>query len=257
MMRDKREKNWLWVENDLIDNPSYTTNEKLLYICLVRHLNNKTGFAFPGLETLKREMCIKDSRTLVKICKSLEEKKLIHIEKIKGKSNKYYINNVPEYKNKVATKNAGTFNAVGTFDADRVVTSDAESSDIECYSNYTITKQNNNKTNVDNPQPPLVQQMLNKYNSLKFKKYEIVPSSKVFTDANNTLGTKKLFKALEIMSKSKFVRDNLSIESVFKVDNLKKALNGAFKADKKEVAPAKLKVASKIDEWEEWKNDRI
>ena len=49
----------------------------------------------------------------------------------------------------------------------------------------------------------------------------------------------------------------MSIESIFKVDNLKKALNGAFKADKEEIAPVKLKVANKIDEWEEWKNDRI
>lgn len=256
-MRDKREKNWLWVENDLIDNPNYTTNEKLLYICLVRHLNNKTGFAFPGLETLKREMCIKDSRTLVKICKSLENKKLISIEKVKGKSNRYYIHNVPEYKKEVVTKNVGTFDVVGTSDATGVVTFDAESSDIGCYSNYTITRQNNNKTNIDNSQPPLVQQMLNKYNSLNFKKYEIVPSSKVFTDANNALGTKKLFEALEIMSRSSWVRENMSIESIFKTDNLKKALNGAYRADKEEIKPVKLKVAKEVDEWEEWKNDRV
>ena len=48
------------------------------------------------------------------------------------------------------------------------------------------------------------------------------------------LGAVKLFEALTLMSESKFVKNNMSINSIFKIENLKKALNGNFK-DKRKV----------------------
>ena len=39
---------------------------------------------------------------------------------------------------------------------------------------------------------------------------------------------------MQVMAKSSWVKENMSIESIFKIDNLKKALNGAYGADKEE-----------------------
>ncbi|MGN0942199.1 replication initiator protein A, partial [Fusobacterium varium] len=58
-----------------------------------RHTGKKE-YAYPALETLARELGIKDTRTIVKYTKSLANKGLVVIEKLKGKSNRYYLKNV-------------------------------------------------------------------------------------------------------------------------------------------------------------------
>ena len=92
-MRDKRDKGWFWIDNAIVDRADLNIYEKMLYMCLARHAGEK-DFCFPGLETLCRELGIKDTRTVVKYIRTLEEKGLIETKKEKGKSNKYYLNNV-------------------------------------------------------------------------------------------------------------------------------------------------------------------
>lgn len=92
-MRDKRDKGWFWIDNAIVDRTDLNIYEKMLYMCLARHAGEK-DFCFPGLETLCRELGIKDTRTVVKYIRTLEEKGLIETKKEKGKSNKYYLNNV-------------------------------------------------------------------------------------------------------------------------------------------------------------------
>ena len=53
-------------------------------------------------------------------------------------------------------------------------------------------------------------------------------------EAYGELGAKGIFKALEIMSKSNFVMEKMGVDTILKVENLKKALNGNFKADVEE-----------------------
>lgn len=92
-MRDNRNTSWLWVDNALIDREDLNIYEKMLYVCLARHAGQK-DYAFPSVETLRKELGLKDTRTIVKYVRSLESKGLIMIEKINGKSNRYYLNNV-------------------------------------------------------------------------------------------------------------------------------------------------------------------
>ncbi len=92
-MRDNRNISWLWVDNALVDREDLNIYEKMLYVCLARHAGQK-DYAFPSLETLRKELGLKDTRTVVKYIRTLNEKGLIHIEKINGKNNKYYLNNI-------------------------------------------------------------------------------------------------------------------------------------------------------------------
>ena len=95
-MRDKREKGWFWVENLLIDNEFLKPMERLLYMVLARHSDNDTAESFPSIETLCKKTGLKDKRTVVVHLKNLENFGLIIIEKKIGKSNRYFLNNVPK-----------------------------------------------------------------------------------------------------------------------------------------------------------------
>lgn len=104
-MRDIREKNWFWIENDLVDRSDIGAMEKLIYMILARYADN-SGRCFPSLDKMKEITGIKDYRTIVKYINKLEEKELLTIEKRKGKSNVYCLKNV----NEVPTKNVGAKN---------------------------------------------------------------------------------------------------------------------------------------------------
>ena len=109
-MRDIREKNWFWLENDLVDREDITAMEKLIYMLLARYAD-KEGKCFPSQEKLCKVTGIKDYRTIVKYLKQLEEKELIEIKKNNGKVNVYYLKNVST----PPTKNVGTKNATANF----------------------------------------------------------------------------------------------------------------------------------------------
>ena len=109
-MRDIREKNWFWLENDLVDREDITAMEKLIYMLLARYAD-KEGKCFPSQEKLCKVTGIKDYRTIVKYLKQLEEKGLIEIKKNNGKVNVYYLKNVTT----PPTKNVGTKNATANF----------------------------------------------------------------------------------------------------------------------------------------------
>lgn len=105
-MRDKREKGWFWVENELIDNENLEPMERLLYMVLARHADNETSESFPSIETLCKKTGVKDKRTVVKYIKNLESMNLIEVKRTQGMPNRYYLNNVKP----LVTKNVPTFN---------------------------------------------------------------------------------------------------------------------------------------------------
>ena len=81
--------------------------------------------------------------------------------------------------------------------------------------------------------PVEIQDILKKYKELNLSEYNYRPDNHILLGVWRELGAVKLFEALTLMSKSEFVKNNMSINSIFKIENLKKALNGNFKDKRK------------------------
>ena len=88
---------------------------------------------------------------------------------------------------------------------------------------------------------PVVREILKKYSELGLPPYEYPPEKNLVMKAYGELGAKGVFKALEIMSKSNFVMEKMCVDTILKVENLKKAINGNFKADVEEKSVGKSK----------------
>ena len=84
------------------------------------------------------------------------------------------------------------------------------------------------KVDMENT-PVEIQQILKKYNELNLPDFDYRPENYILLRAYGELGAAKLFEALTLMSQSKFVKNNMSVNAIFKVENLKKAINGNFK----------------------------
>ena len=90
-----------------------------------------------------------------------------------------------------------------------------------------IIKKNNTHSARENV--PIVEDILKKYRECNLPEFEFAPKNHIVMECLNTLGADKLFKAFEMMKESSFVKNNFSINMVFNIENLKKALNGTFK----------------------------
>ena len=111
-----------------------------------------------------------------------------------------------------------------------------EKTSSEPMKNFHIKDQlyNINNTNIkkkyikpDNCQPFVID-IMKKYEELNLPDYEFLPDNSVFVNCIQALGAEKLFKALEIMSQSEYTK-TFSINMIFNIKNLKKALNGNYR----------------------------
>ncbi len=111
-----------------------------------------------------------------------------------------------------------------------------EKTSSEPMKNFHIKDQlyNINNTNIkkkyikpDNCQPFVID-IMKKYEELNLPDYEFLPDNSVFVNCIQALGAEKLFKALEIMSQSDYTK-TFSIDMIFNIKNLKKALNGNYR----------------------------
>ena len=111
-----------------------------------------------------------------------------------------------------------------------------EKTSSEPMKNFHIKDQlyNINNTNIkkkyikpDNCQPFVID-IMKKYEELNLPDYEFLPDNSVFVNCIQALGAEKLFKALEIMSQSDYAK-TFSINMIFNIKNLKKALNGNYR----------------------------
>ena len=91
----------------------------------------------------------------------------------------------------------------------------------------------NNNTHTEEKAPPVIADIMKKYSELNLPKYTFRPKDRIIMECIRTLGAVNFFKALEIMSRSSFVKNTFSINMIFKTKNLKKALNGTFDDRKK------------------------
>ena len=94
---------------------------------------------------------------------------------------------------------------------------------------YNINNTNIKKKYIkpDNCQPFVID-IMKKYEELNLPDYEFLPDNSVFVSCIQALGAEKLFKALEIMSQSEYTK-TFSINMIFNIKNLKKALNGNYR----------------------------
>ena len=91
---------------------------------------------------------------------------------------------------------------------------------------YSI--KNNNITHTEEKAEPIIEDILKKYREYNLPDYTFKPSNHIILNCVHTLGASNLFKAFEIMGKSSFVHKHFSVNTIFKVENLKSALNGSF-----------------------------
>jgi len=83
-IRDSRDKNWFWIENECID--LYTKHMGVfsiaVYLSLCRHADNETQQCFPSMDLISDELGISKS-TVVRSIKTLQEWNFISVVKSK------------------------------------------------------------------------------------------------------------------------------------------------------------------------------
>ncbi|MHC4647199.1 MAG: helix-turn-helix domain-containing protein [Planctomycetota bacterium] len=77
---DARRFNFFIIDNEAFDNYDLNPYEGWLYIAIVRHINQKTGVAFPSLSTLAAKTKM-SKQSVVKYLETLETKGLIKVDR--------------------------------------------------------------------------------------------------------------------------------------------------------------------------------
>lgn len=92
LLKDKRQKDWFWIENQIIDNEELTIYEKMIYMVLARHANEGSS-CFPSHKTIaKKAGC--SERQVRNVIPKLEEKGLVKKVARKRKGSKENDNNI-------------------------------------------------------------------------------------------------------------------------------------------------------------------
>lgn len=194
------------------------------YICSYA---GKGKDAFPSQKLLCEDLAI-SKNTLGKYIKELKDGSYItvvqHKEKGKFTRNLYTIN-------MVLCTELTKISEEDVKSTDRNSKKKIDNSPIGEMKEEIEEKEEWRKGNLNNA-PVEIQEILKKYNELELPVFNYRPENYILLKAYRELGTEKLFESLTLMSQSEFVKNNMSINAIFKIENLKKALNGNFK-DKK------------------------
>ena len=177
-------------------------------------------------------------RTLINRINSLVEKgflKKIVKNRKDGKTGKFLYFSLGENYSLITGENKKTEEKVSSNQMKKFHEGNEKTSS-EPMKNFHIKDQlyNINNTNIkkkyikpDNCQPFVID-IMKKYEELNLPDYEFLPDNSVFVNCIQALGAEKLFKALEIMSQSEYTK-TFSINMIFNIKNLKKALNGNYR----------------------------
>lgn len=201
------------------------------YICSYA---GKGHNAFPSQKLISIDLGI-NKGTLVKYIKELKDSGYItviqHKEKGKFSKNLYTVNILPQV---VSPYRAGT-------DTEAVRHGQRDTNNNNINNNIKINNiylENQNEIIVEETEAKKekmddisveIQQIIKKYCDLGLPNFDYRPDNYILLEVYRELGAVKLFEALTLMSQSEFVKNNMSVNSIFKVENLKKALNGNFK----------------------------
>ena len=197
-------------------------------------------------------------RTLINRINSLVEKgflKKIVKNRKDGKTGKFLYFSLGENYSLITGENKKTDEKVSSNQMKKFHEGNEKTSS-EPMKNFHIKDQlyNINNTNIkkkyikpDNCQPFVID-IMKKYEELNLPDYEFLPDNSVFVNCIQALGAEKLFKALEIMSQSEYTK-TFSINMIFNIKNLKKALNGNYR-------DRSLPIKNRIIQEPEYEEDR-
>ena len=213
------------------------------YICSYA---GKGKDAFPSQNLICGDLGIGKS-TLLKYIKELKDRGYItviqHKEKGKFAQNLYTVNVIPCIVSSDTTRTDTNPTACGQVNTNNNQKNNNNIKDKKINNTHTgveekISDSVEHKNELEKEKlsdaPMEIQDILKKYKDLGLPEYSYRPDNYVILGVWRELGAVKLFEALTLMSESKFVKNNMSINSIFKIENLKKALNGNFK-DKRKV----------------------
>ncbi|MCB8565290.1 helix-turn-helix domain-containing protein [Fusobacterium ulcerans] len=213
------------------------------YICSYA---GKGKDAFPSQNLICGDLGIGKS-TLLKYIKELKDRGYItviqHKEKGKFAQNLYTVNVIPCIVSSDTTRTDTNPTARGQVNTNNNQKNNNNIKDKKINNTHTgveektsdsVEHKNELEKEKLSDAPMEIQDILKKYKDLGLPEYSYRPDNYVILGVWRELGAVKLFEALTLMSESKFVKNNMSINSIFKIENLKKALNGNFK-DKRKV----------------------
>lgn len=106
-IRDLRDGKFLWVGKPVLEfiSKRIGSTAVTVYVWLCYYANVKQQDCFPSVTTLARH-CAVSRRTIIRMLKSLEQLKVIAIDRTKGKSNVYTLMNV-DFDKELSTKATG------------------------------------------------------------------------------------------------------------------------------------------------------
>ncbi|WP_443864098.1 helix-turn-helix domain-containing protein [Fusobacterium ulcerans] len=213
------------------------------YICSYA---GKGKDAFPSQNLICGDLGIGKS-TLLKYIKELKDRGYItviqHKEKGKFAQNLYTVNVIPCIVSSDTTRTDTNPTAHGQVNTNNNQKNNNNIKDKKINNTHTgveektsdsVEHKNELEKEKLSDAPMEIQDILKKYKDLGLPEYSYRPDNYVILGVWRELGAVKLFEALTLMSESEFVKNNMSINSIFKIENLKKALNGNFK-DKRKV----------------------
>lgn len=95
-VRDRRQKEWFWIDNALLDGFAKVLgpNATLVYIALTRHADNDLQQCWPSMDTIAEEVGLKSRKTVSNGIKALEKYGLIETAKSHNPTNGHRLNNV-------------------------------------------------------------------------------------------------------------------------------------------------------------------
>lgn len=199
-------------------------------------------------------MKILETKSKGTVSKSLEELKNLNLiiqEKGFNTSSKFYLTNILEKNFSISSPERGLAEVLKEGDSSPE-TGGQKSSFVDANNNNYNHNNINNITHTEDA-PIFIQEIIKKYNELNLPKYEFIPIKDIM-NSYNILGLKKMLESLNIMSKSNFVLNNFSINMIFNIENMKKALNGSFK-DKKKNKGINVNEVKKIEYVGDWSED--
>ena len=208
------------------------------YICSYA---GKGKDAFPSQNLICGDLGIGKS-TLLKYIKELKDRGYItviqHKEKGKFAQNLYTVNVIPCIVSSDTTRTDTNPTACGQVNTNNNQKNNNNIKDKKINNTHTGVEEKaddsaEHKNEIEKEKlsdaPMEVQDILKKYKELELPEYNYRPDNYVILGVWRELGAVKLFEALTLMSESEFVKNNMSVNSIFKIENLKKALNGNFK----------------------------